>query len=105
MRIRRLLVLLPFIGACVFHHTQEPSAPLRSATRDSLLAADLARGEAATRQGLATAAAAWLDSSVVYLRNGAPILYSRAGALQVLSDGAPERSTYQWRPLGGGVSR
>ena len=105
MRIIRPLVLLPFVAACVFHHAEEPQAPLRSAARDSLLAADLARGEAATRQGLAAAAPTWLDSSVVYLRSGAPILYGRAAALQVLSDGAAERSSYQWRPLGGAVSR
>lgn len=80
-------------------------APLRSPVRDSLLAADAARGEAATRRGLATAAAAWLDSDVVYLHNGVPILYGRSAALAILSEAAPERSTYQWRPLGGGVSR
>ncbi|HKW49268.1 MAG TPA: DUF4440 domain-containing protein, partial [Gemmatimonadaceae bacterium] len=78
---------------------------MRSATRDSLLAADAARGELATRQGLATAAGAWLDSSVVYLRTGAPILYGRAAALQLRGDGAPERSSYQFRPFGGGTSR
>ena len=104
MRIGRTVVLLPLLAGCLFHHTEEPQAPLRSATRDSLLAADVARGELATRQGLAAAALSWLDSSVVYLRTGAPILYGRAAALQVLSD-APERATYQFRPLGGGTSR
>jgi ketosteroid isomerase-like protein len=104
MRIRRALFLLPFLASCLLHHTEEPQAPLRSATRDSLLAADAARSEMATRQGLATAAAAWLDSSVVYLHTGAPIIYSRAGALQILVDGAPERSSYQFRPLGGATS-
>lgn len=80
-------------------------APLRSPARDSLLTADAARGEAATRRGRAAAAAAWLDSDVVYLHSGAPILYGRSAALAILGEAAPERSTYQWRPLGGGVSR
>jgi ketosteroid isomerase-like protein len=105
MRISRALVPLLFVSACLFHHAEEPQAPLRSATRDSLLAADAARGEMATRQGFATAAAAWLDSSVVYLRTGAPILYGRAAALQVLGDGAPDRTNFQFRPFGGGTSR
>lgn len=104
MRIRSIVVLLPLLSACLFHHTEEPQAPLRSAARDSLLAADAARGDVATRQGLATAVATSLDSGVVYLRTGAPILYGRTAALTVLGDAAPERSTYQWRPLGGGVS-
>jgi ketosteroid isomerase-like protein len=105
MHIRRVILLLPFLSACLFHHANEPQAPLRSTTRDSLLAADAARGEAATRQGVASAAATWLDSGVVYLRTGAPILYGRAAALTILGEAAPDRSTYQWRPLGGGVSR
>src|SRR5690348_13281823 len=104
MRIGRTLVLLPFLAGCFLHHTEEPQAPLRSATRDSLLAADAVRGELATRQGLVAAAPTWLDSGVVYLRTGAPIIYGRTGAVQVLADGAPERSSYQFRPLGGGTS-
>jgi ketosteroid isomerase-like protein len=104
MRIIRIVLLLPFLSACLFHHTEEAQAPLRSGTRDSLLAADAARGDVATRQGLASAVPTWLDGNVVYLRTGAPILYGRSAALTVLGDGAPERSTYQWRPLGGGVS-
>src|SRR5690348_12882400 len=105
MHIRRTIFLLPFVSACLFHHADEPQAPLRSAARDSLLTADAARSEPATRQGLASAAATWLDSGVVYLRTGAPILYGRAAALTILGEAAPDRSTYQWRPLGGGVSR
>ena len=70
-------------------------APLRSPARDSLLAADAARGEAATRHGLAAAAATWLDSDVVYLHAGAPILYGRSAALTILGEAAPERSTYK----------
>jgi ketosteroid isomerase-like protein len=104
MRIRQIVFLLPVLSGCLFHHTEEVQAPLRSAARDSLLAADAARGDVATRQGLANALPTWLDSGVVYLRSGAPILYGRAAALTVSSDAAPERSTYQWRPLGGGVS-
>jgi ketosteroid isomerase-like protein len=104
MRFRRLVLLLPLLSGCLFHRAEEAEAPLRSAARDSLLAADAARGDLATRQGLANAVATWLDSSVVYLRTGAPILYGRGAALTVLGDAAPERSTYQWRPLGGGVS-
>ena len=102
--MRRTLAILPFLTACFLHHTEEPQAPLRSATRDSLLAADVARGELATRQGLAAAAATWLDSGVVFLRTGAPILYGRAAALQVLGDAPPERTSYQFRPLGGATS-
>ena len=104
MRIRRIILLPSLLSACLFHHAEEPQAPLRSATRDSLLAADAARGDVATRLGLASAVSTWLDSGVVYLRTGAPILYGRAAALSILGDAAPERSTYQWRPLGGGVS-
>jgi len=89
--------------ACL-HHSEEPAAPLRSPARDSLLAVDAARGDSATKLGLAAAAAAWLDSSVIYLRAGAPILYGRSAALAIIPD-APARPTYQWRPLGGGVSR
>src|SRR5207237_10937959 len=40
-----------------------------------------------------------------HLRAGAPSPYGRAATLSILGDAAPERSTYQWRPLGGGVSR
>ena len=101
MRIRQIVLLLPLLSGCLFHHAEEAH---QSATRDSLLAADAARGDVATRQGLANAVATWLDSGVVYLRTGAPILYGRAAALTALGDPAPERSTYQWRPLGGGVS-
>ena len=105
----RRAALLSFVlvaaAACSFRHGDEAPAPLRSPVRDTLLAADASRGEAATRQGIATAAAAWLDSSVMYLRGGAPIVYGRGPALVVVADGAPERATYQWRPLGGGISR
>src|SRR5207237_890644 len=86
-------------------HADEAPAPLRSPVRDSLLAVDAARGDAATRQGIATASSAWLDSGVVYLRAGAPIVYGRSPALTVVGADAPERASYQWRPLGGGVSR
>src|SRR5436189_286356 len=48
---------LHFLSGCLFHGPEEEAtAPLRSAVRDSLLAADAARGDAATRQTLATAA-------------------------------------------------
>lgn len=99
------LLALMLLGACIGRHGVEPPAPLRSATRDSLLGADITRGIDATRTGLATAAASWLDTSVVYLRNGAPIIYGRSAAIAVLSAGAPARATYVWRPLGGAVSR
>src|SRR2546421_315833 len=98
MRIRQIVLLLPLLSGCLFHHAEEAQAPLRSATRDSLLAADAARGDVATRQGLANAVATWLDSGVVYLRTGAPILYGRAAALTALGDPAPERSPDQWPP-------
>ena len=91
-------------AAACFSHSPEPPAPLRSPARDSLLAIDAARGDSATKLGLATAAAGWLDSGVVYLRSGAPILYGRSAALAVIP-GAVSHTTYQWRPLGGGVSR
>jgi ketosteroid isomerase-like protein len=94
-----------FSSACFVHHAEEPPAPIRSRVRDSLLSVDAMRGDLATRQGLAAAAATLLDSSVVYLRAGAPILYGRAAALAALPDAAPDRSAYLWRPLGGGVSR
>lgn len=96
-------VVLSGTTACV-HHAEEPAAPLRSPTRDSLLAVDAARGDSATKLGLAVAAAAWLDSSVIYLRAGAPILYGRAAALAIMPEARP-RTAYYWRPLGGGVSR
>src|SRR5947207_4474143 len=97
---------LLFLSGCLFHGPEEEApAPLRSAVRDSLLAADAARGDAATRQTLVTAAASWLDSGVVYLRAGAPILYGRSAALATAFAGAAERTAYEWRPLGGGVSR
>jgi ketosteroid isomerase-like protein len=73
--------------------------------RDSLLAADVARGANATRAGLGAAAGDWLDTAVIYLRAGAPIVYGRNAALTVLTAGAPDRATYAWRPLGGAVSR
>jgi len=100
-----LAVALLASNACVFHHAEEPPAPLRSPIRDSLLFIDAARGEPATQSGLARAAAAWLDSTVIYLRAGAPIVYGRASALMVIGDSAPDRVRFQWRPLGGGVSR
>jgi ketosteroid isomerase-like protein len=105
LRLPGAIVALVLSGttAC-FHHAEEPPAPLRSPARDSLLAVDAARGDSATKLGLATAAAGWLDSGVVYLRAGAPILYGRPAALAVMPE-AVARTTYQWRPIGGGVSR
>jgi hypothetical protein len=99
-----LVVLLP-AGCRPFRKAAEPPAPLRSAAADSLLAADVARGESATREGIASAAAAWFDTSVVYLRAGAPILYGRAAAQTVVRLGMPDSATFRWQPLGGGVSR
>lgn len=101
----RLVFALLVVTGCSLRHGDEAPAPLRSPARDSLLAVDASRGDAATRQGIAVAAAGWLDSSVMYLRAGAPIVYGRGPALVVVGDGAPERATYQWRPLGGGISR
>jgi ketosteroid isomerase-like protein len=100
-----IVVTLLASAGCFVHHSEELPAPLRSAVRDSLLALDMARGDLVARQGYGTAAASWLDSAVVYLRAGAPIVYGRTEALTLLADGSPERATYQWRPLGGGVSR
>jgi ketosteroid isomerase-like protein len=98
--------MLATTSACVVgHRAAEPPAPLRSPARDSLLAADMARGADATKLGLATAAATWLDTAVIYLRSGAPIIYGRTPAVTVLSAGAPDRATYAFRPLGGAVSR
>jgi ketosteroid isomerase-like protein len=102
---RLLLLVLPFLGGCLVHHNEESPAPLRSPARDSLLAVDAARGDAATRQGISGAAAEWMDSNVVYLRTGAPIVYGRTAAVAIVGDAAPERIAYQWRPLGGGLSR
>ena len=103
---RRLLVLTLLISSgCFLHHSEEAPAPLRSPARDSLIALDAARGDIVGRQGYGTAAASWLDSGVVFLRAGAPIVYGRSGALALLGDKGQERSTFQWRPLGGGVSR
>ena len=101
---RFVLLLLAATSGCLVHHA-EPPAPLRSPTRDSLLAVDAARGEAATQQGLLKAAGTWLDSTVIYLRAGAPIVYGRSNALMLLADSSVERARYQWRPLGGGVAR
>ena len=102
-----ILGVLAILGStgCLVRHSEEPPAPLRSPTRDSLLAVDAARGDLATRQGFASAAGSWLDSSAVYLRAGAPIVYGKAAALAILGDTTTERPTYQMRPLGGGVSR
>ncbi|HEY2855420.1 MAG TPA: DUF4440 domain-containing protein [Gemmatimonadaceae bacterium] len=97
--------LLASGSACFSHRGEQPPAPLRSPARDSLLAADAARGDAATKLGLGAAAAAWLDSGVIYLRGGAPILSGRSAALAVITaTPSPDHATYQWRPLGGGVS-
>ena len=93
------------ITGCALHHNEEPPAPLRSPARDSLIALDASRGDIVARQGYAAAAASWLDSNVVFLRAGAPIIYGRSEALALLGDGVPDRSTLQWRPLGSGVSR
>lgn len=105
LRRLRILAAVPFLVSCAGHHAAGPPAPLRSPARDSLLAVDVARGTGATGVGLGTAAAMWLDTGVVYLRSGAPIVYGRAAALTVLAAGAPEHATYAWRPLGGAVSR
>src|SRR5690348_11489572 len=101
VRRLRILATVPFLVSCAGHHAAGPPAPLRSPARDSLLAVDVARGTGATGVGLGTAAAMWLDTGVVYLRSGAPIVYGRAAALTVLAAGAPEHATYAWRPLGG----
>lgn len=93
------------LAGCALHRSEEPLAPLRSPVRDSLIALDASRGDRVARQGYGTAAGSWLDSDVVYLRAGAPIIYGRSEALALLGDGIPERSALQWQPLGGGVSR
>lgn len=105
VRLFRFACVVAAISGCFGHRAEEAPAPLRSAVRDSLLAADAARGEAATRRGLAAAAATWLDAAVIYLRAGAPIVYGRANALAVIGDSSGDRTRYQWRPMGGGVSR
>jgi ketosteroid isomerase-like protein len=103
---RRLVVAsLVVTSGCLVRHSEETTAPLRSPVRDSLIALDASRGDLVAKQGYGTAAAAWLDSNVVYLRMGAPIVYGRSEALTLLGDGIPERAAFQWRPLGGGVSR
>lgn len=101
------LFILAFLASagCFVHHTEEPPAPLRSPVRDSLTTLDASRGDLVARQGYGTAAASWLDTGVVFLRAGAPIVYGRSEALALLGDGVPERATFQWRPLGAGVSR
>ena len=105
-RARGLLVLvLLAVSGCALHHSEEPPAPLRSPVRDSLITLDASRGDIVARQGYGAAAASWLDSGVVFLRAGAPIVYGRGEALALLGDAAQERATFQWRPLGGGVSR
>ena len=106
-RIGRHLFALALLlsTGCFRHHADEPPAPLRSPVRDSLIAVDAARGDMAARQGYLAAAASWLDSDVVYLRAGAPIVYGRSEALSIVGDGVPDRATFQWRPLGAGVSR
>jgi ketosteroid isomerase-like protein len=100
-------LVLAFLAStgCFLHHSEEPPAPLRSPVRDSLIALDASRGDNVARQGYGTAASSWLDSGVVFLRAGAPIVYGRSEALVLLGDGVQERTTFQWRPLGGGVSR
>ena len=98
------VALLASVG-CFARRGEEAPAPLRSPVRDSLIALDASRGELVSRQGYGTAAASWLDSGVVYLRTGAPIVYGRSDALALLADGVQGRATFQWRPLGGGVSR
>jgi ketosteroid isomerase-like protein len=105
-RGRQLFIVAVLACAgCFVHRSEELPAPLRSPVRDSLNARDASRGDLVARQGYAAAAASWLDSGVVYLRTGAPIVYGRSDALALLADGVPERATYQWRPLGSGVSR
>ena len=101
------LLTLAFVAVtgCFVRHAEEPPAPLRSPVRDSLITLDASRGDLVARQGYATAAASWLDSAVVFLRAGAPIVYGRSEALALLGDGIQERATVQWRPLGAGVSR
>ena len=93
-------------GAAACHLGRHPEAPvpLRSPARDSLFAADLARSDAASRQGLARAADDWLTAEVVYLRAGAPVIYGRAAAHAVLSATA-DSARYRWEPLGGEVAR
>src|SRR6185503_14875851 len=106
-RAAAILLGLVLVSCSVGRRRPEEPAPLRPPVRDSLLAADVARGEAATRLGLRDAAAAWLDPSVVYLRGGAPVLYGRDAAQRVnaaLPD-APANTLYRWEPVGGGVAR
>ena len=93
------------LAGCVFHRTPEPAAPARSATRDSLLAADVARSNAVARGGFESAAAAWLDDSVVYLRAGAPVVYGREATRPILAADAAAGSLRSWQPLGGETAR
>jgi ketosteroid isomerase-like protein len=73
--------------------------------RDSLIAADLARSGAVTRDGFERAAVAWLDDSVVYLRGGAPVVYGREATRPILAADAAGGALRTWQPLGGEIAR
>lgn len=93
------------LGCGLGRHHPEPPVPLRSPTRDSLLAADLARSDSAARRGVVAAAGDWLSDQVVYLRAGAPVGYGRDAALALLAAASTDSRRYRWEPLGGAVAR
>jgi ketosteroid isomerase-like protein len=104
----RAALLAPLIASLAgcFHRTaREPAAPPRTALRDSLMAADRARSSEAARDGLETAALAWLDDSVVYLRAGATVVYGRDATRPILAFDAAAGAFRNWQPIGGEIAR
>ena len=113
MRTRFIVVAAVVCGAC--HSAPGPAfsaeAPLSlppeaEAAHDELLNADITRGDAVRRKGMAEGFVGAFAENAVFLRGGLPILRgSRAIRAVVGPDPAAASATVKWQPVRAEVSR
>ena len=113
MRSRFIVVVAAMCGAC--HSTPGPAfsteallslPPEAEAAHDELLNADITRGDAVRRKGMAEGFAGAFAEDAVYLRGGLPILRGiRAIRAVVGADPAAGGVTVRWQPVRADVSR
>ncbi|HET9424116.1 MAG TPA: DUF4440 domain-containing protein [Gemmatimonadaceae bacterium] len=103
-----ILLTAMLVASCVLPGRRRPESPppRQSPARDTLLAADRARADSLARLGPVETMRQFLDSQVVYLHPGAPIVYGADNAVALMRAGSPRLGAVTaWQSLGGGVSR
>lgn len=112
MRARALLVAaaaaLTTLSGCLVRRggSTTPVVVAPGAWRDSLVGADVARGDSVARRGWPAGMVGWLTDDVIYLHAGAPTLIGRESAASLLAQvPPPPGAVVAWQPLGAEVSR